>query len=137
MTSTALALVGFATWTLALLGVIGTLRAFLSVTGRRAPNSFRPDGTDVSPFAARLARAHANCIENLPIFSALALVAMATGRTPVTDPAALVFLAARVAQSSVHLISTSNRAVQLRFAFFSVQIVIYLWWAVALLGSLL
>jgi hypothetical protein len=36
----------------------------------------------------RLARAHANCIEGLPIFGGLLAVAIMTSRTGITDPLA-------------------------------------------------
>lgn len=42
-------------------------------------------------------------------------------------------LAARVAQSSIHLISTTNLAVNIRFAFFAVQLVIAALWVIQLL----
>jgi uncharacterized MAPEG superfamily protein len=90
----------------------------------------------VGAFGARLTRAHANCYESLPIFASLILVALVTGNAGVTDPLALWALAARVGQSTTHLLSTSNPAVQVRFAFFVVQFVIQALWAVQLLGAL-
>ena len=81
--STALALAGYVGWTLTLLGVLAVLRSTLTVTGQRAANSFLPDGSDGSPFARRLVRAHANCYENLPIFGCLVLLALATGNSDV------------------------------------------------------
>jgi uncharacterized MAPEG superfamily protein len=129
-----LAVVGYAAWMIVLLLVLAGLRVSLILSGRRAPNSFRPDGSDVSPFAERLCRVHANCYENLPIFAALVLTALVTGNAAITDPLALWVLAARVGQSVVHLISTSALAVQVRFAFFVVQVVVEIWWVLALLG---
>jgi hypothetical protein len=61
MTTSALALLGYVAWTLLLLLVMETYRTTLVMTGRRQPSGFQPDGTDISPFAHRLARAHANC----------------------------------------------------------------------------
>jgi len=134
MSPSALAVVGYAAWMIVLLLVLAGLRVSLILSGRRAPNSFRPDGSDVSPFAERLCRVHANCYENLPIFAALVLTALVTGNAAITDPLALWVLAARVGQSVVHLISTSALAVQVRFAFFVVQVVVEIWWVLALLG---
>jgi uncharacterized MAPEG superfamily protein len=130
----AAALVGFAAWTLFLLALIAVLRGSLTLSGRRAANSFGVDGSDVSPFAHRLCRAHANCFESLPAFAALVLVALVTGHAEVTDPLAPWALGARVGQSTVHLVSTSSLAVQLRFAFFLVQFAIQVWWAWSLLA---
>jgi uncharacterized MAPEG superfamily protein len=122
----------YAGWTFALLLGIAGLRTYLSLTRQRAPNRFAPAGDDVSPFSGRLCRAHANCYENLPIVAALIVLAVATGNRDVTDPAALVLVAARIGQSLVHLRSTSNRAVSLRFVFFAVQAGIVGYWVVAL-----
>ena len=135
MHPSALALAGYASWTLVLLAAIAVLRGSLTLVGEREPNSFGVDGSDVSPFANRLCRAHANCCENLPVFAALVLLALATGHESITDPLALWALMARVGQSSVHLLSTANVAVLARFVFFLAQVLIQAWWAVQLLGA--
>lgn len=70
----------------------------------------------ISHFAHRLARARANCYESFPVIAGLLLLALATGQSEVADSLALWVLAARVAQSSTHLISTSNLAVNIRFS---------------------
>jgi len=136
MSTTALAVVGYAGWTLGLLGGIAALRGGLTVSGRRAANAFAVTGEDVSAFSARLCRAHANCYENLPVFAALCLVALVTSHAAVTDPLAPWAVASRIAQSVTHLTSTSVRAVQLRFGFFLVQFVIQIVWVVRLASSL-
>jgi len=82
----------------------------------------------------RLARAHANCLEGLPIFGGLLLVALVTGHTSITDPLAYWFLGARLFQSLVHLVSVSAQAVSIRFTAFAVQMVIGLVWAFKLLA---
>ncbi|MDA8259716.1 MAG: MAPEG family protein [Betaproteobacteria bacterium] len=82
----------------------------------------------------RLARAHANCLEGLPIFGGLMLVAVVAGQSALTDPLAYVLLAARILQSLIHLASTSATAVTLRFTAFAVQMGIGAWWAVLLLA---
>lgn len=128
MGPTEIALVGLVAWSLALTLMIGALRSALVMRGRRKANQFAPDGADVSPFAHRLARAHANCYENLPLIGALLLYAIATDRTQVTDPLALVYLNARFGQSIVHLVSTSNPAVLVRFGFFLVQLAVMAWY---------
>lgn len=137
MNTSAFALLGYAAWTLALLGGIAVLRSTLTVSGQRAANSFAVSGEDVSPFSARLCRAHANCYENLPAFASIVLLAIVSGNAHITNPLALWVLAARVGQSTVHLVSTSNRAVQLRFAFLFAQFLIQLWWIVRLFGALI
>jgi hypothetical protein len=135
MTSTSLALLGFVSWMLALTLTIGGQRVFLSLSGQRAANSFSPSGEDVSPFSARVCRAHANCYEHFGIFGGLLLFALATNQTAVTDPLALVFLAARLLQSLVHIASTSTTAVTVRFGFFAVQVVIAIIWIIGFLSG--
>ena len=134
MTSaTAIALTAFIAWALALLVWMEVLRALLVAGGRVPANGFSPDNAGLSPSMQRLARAHANCVEGLPIFGGLMLVALVTGRAGLTDPLAYVLLAARVLQSSIHLASTSVAAVMLRFAAFAVQMAIGVVWAYKLL----
>jgi uncharacterized MAPEG superfamily protein len=135
MGPSALALLGYAAWTILLVTCIGLQRGALTFFGQRAPNSFKTDGTDISPFGQRLARAHANCYENLPIFGAVVLTAIATGHSSITDPLAPWALAARVAQSMTHLSSTSSPAVMVRFTFFLIQMVILIWWIIALFSA--
>ncbi|WP_038388790.1 MAPEG family protein [Bradyrhizobium elkanii] len=121
-------------WTL-LLVLMETIRTYLVLTGAVAANGFTPDNAGLSPFMRRLARAHANCIEDLPLFGGLLAVAVMTSRTSVTDTMALWLLGARIGQSIVHLISTSPMAVGLRFIAFAVQIVIAVYWCWRLLSS--
>jgi uncharacterized MAPEG superfamily protein len=134
MSTSAIVLTLFIAWALLLLLVMEILRSRLVLTGRAQSNEFKPDNSNSSPFMQRLARAHANCIESLPLFGGLLLVAMATGRTDATDALAPWLLGARVVQSSIHLASTSVVAVNARFAAFVVQLAIALYWVWALLG---
>lgn len=136
MASSSLALTGFIAWSLLLLVWMEVLRTQLVLRGRVPANGFRPDNAGLSPFMQRLTRAHANCVESLPIFGGLLLVAIATGRTGITDTLAGLFLAARIFQSVVHLLSLSAFAVTIRFSAFAVQMAIGLYWASRLLLSL-
>lgn len=135
ITPSSFALVGFIAWTLLLLVLMELIRTQLVLRHKVAANGFTPDNAGLSPFMQRLARAHANCLEGFPIFGGLLLVAIATGRSPVTDPLAYVFLACRVFQSLVHLASVSATAVTVRFAAFAVQMAIAVYWTFRLLAS--
>jgi len=132
MSKSALVLTLFISWTLLLLVVMEVLRSHLVVTGRSRSNEFDPENTNLSPFMQRLARQHHNCLEGLPVFGGLLVVALVTGRTGVTDPLAPWLLGARVVQSSIHLASLSVAAVNARFAAFVVQVAIGIYWAWAL-----
>ncbi|MBX3690053.1 MAG: MAPEG family protein [Dokdonella sp.] len=135
MTPSSLALTGFITWALLLLVLMEFIRSQLVLRRKVPANGFTPDNASLSPFMQRLARAHANCVEGLPIFGGLLLVALATGRSSITDPLAYVFLACRVFQSLVHLVSLSATAVTVRFTAFAVQMAIGVYWAFCLLMS--
>jgi uncharacterized MAPEG superfamily protein len=133
--STAVALTGFIAWTLLLLILMEAIRTKLVLTKAVPANGFAPDNGTLSPFMQRLARAHANCLEGLPVFGGLMLVALATGRPSVTDGLAYMLLGARVVQSSIHLTSVRPNAVMLRFSAFAVQMAIAVYWSARLLSS--
>ena len=135
ITHSTVALTGFIAWTLLLLVVMELIRTQLVLRGKVPANGFTPDNAGLSPFMQRLARAHANCVEGLPVFGGLLLVSIVTERTAMTDPLAYVFLACRVFQSLVHLTSLSATAVSLRFTAFACQTAIGLYWAFMLLAS--
>ena len=135
MNSSLLALTGFVAWTLLLLVLMESLRSRLVLLKAVPSNGFQPDNGNLSPFMQRLARAHANCLEGLPVFGGLLVIAALAGQTAITDPLALVLLGARVVQSLIHLASLSVMTVNLRVSAFAVQMLIALYWALALLTS--
>ena len=79
--STVIALTIFVAWALFLLILMEVIRSKLVLTGKVSANGFSPDNANLSPFMQRLARAHANCVEGLPIFGGLMLVAMVVAVT--------------------------------------------------------
>lgn len=124
-----LALYGFCVVYLCLVIVIVGQRAALTVAGKRKANGFAPTGEGGSAFTGRIVRAHANMYEAFPLWGLL-LLAIATNQTSVTDGLALYCLGARIAQVITHLISTSELAVKVRFAFFLTQLGIFAYWLV-------
>lgn len=135
MSPTLVAFTGFVSWSLCLLVLMEAIRAKLVATREVPANGFTPDNSNLSPFMQRLARAHANCVESLPIFGSLMIIAVVAGKSAITDPLAYYFLAARVVQSLIHLGSLSAMAVTLRFASFAVQMGIGVYWAARLLAA--
>ncbi len=133
MSNTEIALIGFIAWALALLVLMEAIRTYLVIIGKIVANAFSPDNNNLSPFMQRLARAHANCIEGLPIFGGILAVAVMLDRTAITDGLALLFLGARVMQSIIHLISTSAAAVSARFTAFAIQMAIGVYWVARLI----
>lgn len=129
------ALLGFISWTLFLLVLMEVIRSRLVLSGAVPANGFDPQNSTQSAFMQRLARVHANCLEGLPIFGGLLLVAVVAGKSDVTDPLAYVLLSARIVQSGIHLSSTSSAAVTARFTAFAVQMGIGVYWVVKLFAA--
>ncbi|HEV8443248.1 MAG TPA: MAPEG family protein [Steroidobacteraceae bacterium] len=117
-------LLGFATWTaLLLLLTVGIYRWSRIFTGRVAIRNFPADAAGGEEWYRRATRAHANCIENLPVFGAIVFalhVAQVGGS--LVDALAVIVLVARVCQSLVHVCFThSDTVASFRFGFFFVQ----------------
>ena len=102
-------LLGFAGWTvLELLGTVGGYRGSRILPGTVPIRSFRADQIEGAEWYRRAMRAHANCIENLPVFGA-------------------IVFALYVGNISGGLVDKTNAVASIRFAFFFVQIVAFLW----------
>jgi uncharacterized MAPEG superfamily protein len=121
-------LLGFATWTLLLLmATVGVYRWVRILFSNVPIASFRCDQLEGEDWYRRGIRAHANCVENLPVFGAIVWVISTLG---VDDPAvsylSVIVLIARVCQSVVHVSHVqTNTFVAVRFAFFFVQLVCF------------
>lgn len=130
MTVPVAVLLGFGLWTLlALFGSVGIYRWSRILTGRQEIATFRADAPEGEDWYRRAMRAHANCVENLPVYGAIVVALVATGVTsPALDVLAVAVLVGRVLQTSVHIaLPQTNAVVSVRFAFFLVQ-------ALAMLG---
>ena len=123
-------LLGFATWTaLLLLFTVGIYRWGRIFTGRVAIRDFPADAAGGEEWYKRATRAHANCIENLPVFGAIVFalyVGQVTGAW--VDALAITVLVARVIQSMVHVCFVhTNMVASVRFTFFFVQFICFFW----------
>ncbi len=122
-------LLGFATWTvLLLIATVGVYR-WVRILFRRVPiASFRSDRLEGEDWYQRGTRAHANCIESLPVFGAIVLVISSIGVTgPAVNYLCTIVLIARVCQSVVHVSHVQTDAfVAARFSFFGVQLISFL-----------
>lgn len=123
-------LLAFAAWPLVLLlTTVAVYRWRRILTGRVAIKDFRADQVEGLDWYKRAMRAHANCIENLPVFGAIVFVLFAAridGST--VDTLCIAIMAARVAQSLTHVsVPQTNPVVALRFSFYLVQLVGFLW----------
>ncbi|WP_095129099.1 MAPEG family protein [Pseudomonas sp. Irchel s3h14] len=122
-------LLGFATWTLLLLmATVGVYR-WVGILFSNVPiASFRSDQLEGEDWYRRGTRAHANCVENLPVFGAIVWVISALGVDgPAVSYLSTIVLIARVCQSLVHVCHVqTDTFVAVRFTFFCVQLVCFL-----------
>jgi hypothetical protein len=117
-------LLGFAAWTLFILfTTVGVYRWSRILTGRTPIAAWRADEQQGGEWYRRAIRAHLNCGENLPVYTAI-VVALLTAHVTslILDGLAITILVARICQSSIHLLVEQTNAVAgIRFAFFFVQ----------------
>ena len=119
-----LVLLGFAAWTLlTLFASIGVYRWSRILTGRASVAEWRADLPQGNDWYKRAMRAHMNCVENLPIYTAIVVALIATGvKSATIDTLAIAILAARIGQTLVHIgLPPTNAAASLRFALYFVQ----------------
>jgi len=122
-------LLGFATWTvLLLMGTVGVYRWIEILLGRKRIGAFSSDQVEGGDWYRRSMRAHANCIENLPVFGAIVLALCASGVSgPAVDRLCMAVLAARVVQSTIHVSHVQTDAfVSVRYSLFCVQLAAFL-----------
>jgi uncharacterized MAPEG superfamily protein len=136
MTTPVWVLLGFAAWTLLVLMLtVGVYRWALILTGRLPIREWRADGQQGPEWYRRAMRAHANCVENLPVYGAIVIVIVAVGlHDSWLDRMAIVLLAARVVHTVVHVTFEQTNAVAgVRFAFFFTQVLCMLGMAARIL----
>jgi len=129
------ALLGFAAWTAVLVLGVFLYRGLRFVTG--SPINSWPRGAKPANDAGivkRLEDAHANCMENLPIFAVIVLAAAAMGRLETIAALAPWVLYARIGQSLTHLTGTGQLQVLVRATFWAVQLGLMLWMLFKLLA---
>jgi uncharacterized MAPEG superfamily protein len=123
-------LLGFATWTaLLLLFTIGVYRWSRIFSGRVPIRDFPADASGGEDWYRRATRAHANCIENLPVFGAIVFALWVSNVTgALVDALSVTVLVARICQSTVHVSFVhTNTVASWRFTFFFVQFLCFLW----------
>ncbi len=120
------ALLAFTGWTLALVMGIFLYRSLGILQG--TPITHWPRGAvhdDDSALARRISDAHANCLENLPVFAVLVLVVATQGKLASIDLLAACVFYCRVAQSLMHLWGTGSLQVHLRAIFWAGQLALF------------
>jgi uncharacterized MAPEG superfamily protein len=132
-----LVLVAFAVWTLlTLLFSVGIYRWSRILTGAASIAEWRADVPGGSEWYKRAMRAHMNCVENLPVYTALVVALMAARiQSATVDGLAIALLLARIAQTLIHLmLRQTNVVAGIRFTFFFVQFVCMMAIAVIILS---
>jgi uncharacterized membrane protein YecN with MAPEG domain len=115
----------YAVWTIVvLLAGVGVHRWSLILSRKAELTDFPAHTPEGPPFYRRAMRAHANCVENLPVYAALALIAAVVDLdTWWLDRSAVAVILGRLGQTLTHMAFTeTNITVAIRFAFFFVQL---------------
>ena len=123
-------LLGFAIWTVILLFVsVGVYRWSRILTRRMEIKDFRADHIEGHDWYKRAMRAHANCIENLPVFTVIVFALYVSDlSSSVIDNLTIAVLIARIIQSSIHVtLEQTNIVALFRFIFYFIQIVCFFW----------
>lgn len=129
-------LIGFALWTLIILILtIGMMRWYLILSGKNEPRYFRADEPHGSARYRRAMRAHANCVENLPVYGAIIFgLTLLQMNSPLLNVLSIIFITARICQTLTHVIFTdTNRMVLTRFLFYLIQVVIIFWMVILMI----
>ena len=125
-------LLAFAMWTLLLLLFTVGIYRWSRIFGGRVPiRDFPADAAGGEDWYKRATRAHANCIENLPVFGAIVFGLHVAGISgTLVDALAATVLVARLCQSMVHVCFVHTDAVaSWRFTFYFVQFICFVWLA--------
>ncbi|MGH7893145.1 MAG: MAPEG family protein [Candidatus Binatia bacterium] len=113
-------LVALVVWTIGLVVALSVARLRHLAAGGSVRDFGVPDDRRL---IWRLFRAHVNSVENLPLFASVVLVATVRGVSGLAlDALAIVYLAARVGQSIVHVTPGGGLRGNRRFAFFVAQL---------------
>jgi uncharacterized MAPEG superfamily protein len=129
-------LLGFAAWSILLVLSLGAIRVGRVLARQQSANSFPSGVPHGGDRYWRLNRAHLNSVENLPIFGAIVVVGeLARVTASSFGLAATIVLVARVAQSTIHIASNTNLAVNLRFTAFLTQLGCFLWMIATVLAE--
>jgi uncharacterized MAPEG superfamily protein len=125
MTAT-FALIAFTAWTILLVGIVAVYRVVRGMGGVRFDAWSRNARTAKDPgLMLRIEHAHANCVENLPLFAAIVLAASITQHLDQIAGMASIVFYARLAQSAAHFTGTGQLNVLVRAGFWCVQLAMF------------
>ncbi|WP_284620678.1 MAPEG family protein [Aquabacterium humicola] len=117
------ALLGFALWTALLAAVVFGYRSSRWLGGTAITSWARGQRTvSDPPVVRRIEDAHANCLENLPVFAVIVLAGAVLGEFQAMAGLATLVLYARLAQSLAHVAGTGPALVFVRAGCWIVQL---------------
>jgi uncharacterized MAPEG superfamily protein len=129
------ALLAFTFLTLLLVASVFLYRGFRFVTGAPINGWARGAKSVEDPtMIKRMEDAHANCLENLPIFAIIVFAAITMGQLEIIAPFAQYVFYARIGQSLAHLAGTDRPHVFVRATFWSIQLGLFLLMTLKLLN---
>ena len=136
MATSILVLLCFTALTLVLVATYVSYRVALVLARQTPANSWTRNAAQWQnpAWVTRFEHAHANCLENLPLYAAIVLVASLTGQLAQIDSLAWVYFGFRLAQTGLHLISTSATFVFLRACMLAGQWACLIYWLIQLAG---
>ncbi len=122
------AVIYFALWAVVLVIFYSAYRVLPVLGGKKKPNAWTRGHTPDEPgIITRVHHAHLNTLETLPVFAAVVLAGVALGKAGPADAVGGYVVYLRIAQSVIHMISTSAFMVLLRATAFFAQILLILW----------
>ncbi len=129
MTTPILVLLLFAAWTILMVLLFGFYRWKSVFTGTVPKGGFPSDVPPKDGWYRRALQAHKNCVENLAVYAAIVVALSFSGLdTPVLNNLAIAVIVARVMQSLIHVFMNQTRPIiMVRFTFFLVQVVSFIW----------
>lgn len=124
--SATFSLLAFAAWTILLVGIVGLYRVVRGLGGERFDAWCRSARTATDPaIVLRIEHAHANCVENLPLFGAIVLAASVSGRLEEIAGMASLVVYARLAQTAAHLSGAGPVNIGARATFWVLQLALF------------
>lgn len=138
MSAAVAVLLAFTALTFGLVFIYVNYRVALVFTFKTPANSWtRGNPSWQNPaWVTRFEHAHANCLENLPIYAAIVLAASLLDQLAVLEGLAWIYFGFRAAQVLIHLISTNALFVFLRANMLIGQWVIIGYWLLKLSGCI-
>lgn len=136
LTSAIYALIIFTALTAALALALVFYRSSLIMTGKTSADSWTrgAEKWQDSSIMQRVQHAHLNCLENLPIFAIIVLVAAFIGKLTIIDDLACIFIGLRLAQTVTHIVMVNHWAVMLRATFYIGQMALIAYWLLKLVS---